>query len=63
MKIRKRLSKKKRLGALCYGLVGIGIALLIAQYVGSDLSGPIAFFVGLFGVGGIYRCLAGYDEV
>ncbi|MEL6416704.1 MAG: hypothetical protein AAFQ15_17375 [Pseudomonadota bacterium] len=63
MKVRKRLSAKKRLQALCYGAISIAVALMIAQHAEFQWSGPLAFVIGLFGVGGVYRCIAGYDEV
>jgi len=63
MTIQKRLSRKKRMEALCYGSVSIVIALLIALAAEFEWSGAVAFVIGLFGVGGVYRCIVGYDHL
>lgn len=63
MVIRKKLSAKARLTALGYGSFALLVAFLIGSYSQFEFSDAAAFVIGLFGVGGIYRCLAGHDEL
>jgi len=63
MTVRKRISGGQRLAALGYGLVGIIVALLISQHGDFEWSAAVAFVIGLLGVGGVYRCVVGYDEL
>ncbi|MEL6171289.1 MAG: hypothetical protein AAFQ04_01685 [Pseudomonadota bacterium] len=63
MAIRKKLTRKKRLEALGYGAISIAIALLIALFATFEWSGAIAFIIGLFGFGGVYRCIVAYDQI
>ncbi|MEM8570368.1 MAG: hypothetical protein AAGG56_05595 [Pseudomonadota bacterium] len=62
MSVRKQISGQNRLVALGYGLLGLFIALLIA-HAEFEWSGAVAFVIGLVGVGGIYRCVVGWDEL
>jgi uncharacterized membrane protein HdeD (DUF308 family) len=63
MAIRKRLRPEERRKALAYGVVSIVVALLVAQNATFEWSGALAFIIGLFGIGGVYRCIAGYDQL
>ena len=63
MTVRKKLSAKERMTALAYGSAALFIAFLIGVYGQFNYSGAAAFVVGLFGCGGIYRCIAGHDEI
>lgn len=63
MTVKKRISGKNRLSALGYGVAGIVTASLVVQHADFEGSIAVAFVIGLFGIGGIYRCIAGYDEL
>ena len=63
MRARKHLTAGQRFANLGGGLVGITFAVVIAQQGESGWGGVIAFVVGAFALGGIFRGIAGYDEV
>lgn len=63
MVVRKRISGGQRLYALGYGSAALVVALLIANHATFEWSGAMAAVIGLFGVGGIVRCVMGYDEL
>lgn len=63
MRARKHLTFGQRMTNLGYGVIGIIAAIVIAQEGDFEFSGVVAFVVGAFAAGSIFRGVFGYDEV
>ncbi|MEQ6249899.1 hypothetical protein ABMC89_13475 [Sulfitobacter sp. HNIBRBA3233] len=63
MRGRKRLSASERRNNLAIGIVGMIIAALVAQHGEFEFSLVVAFIIGAFAAGGIFRGVFGFDQV